>query len=63
MQWHQLDHMQTISTLLQADNYHTLPPNFYRPHALPDAQPMCQSTEGPYLQGTGWQIIFLYSTK
>jgi len=40
MQWHQLDHMQTICTSLQAD-YHTDTSslNFYRPVALPDAQP------------------------
>jgi len=40
MQWHQLDHMQTICTSLQTD-YHTNTSslNFYRPDALPDAQP------------------------
>jgi len=45
-QWHQLHHMQTICTSLQTDN-HTTPNHsiFYRPDALPDAQP-CQSTEG-----------------
>jgi len=40
MQWHQLDHMQTICTSLQTDNHtNTLSLNFYRPDALPDAQP------------------------
>jgi len=40
MQWHQLDHMQTISTSLQTDNHNNTPSlNFYRPDALPDAQP------------------------
>jgi len=40
MQWHQLDHMQTICTLLQIDNLaNTSSLNFYRPVALPDAQP------------------------
>jgi len=39
-QWHQLDHMQTVCTLLQTD-YHTNTSslNFYRPGALPDVQP------------------------
>ena len=32
MQWHQLDHMQTICT-------NTSSLSFYRPGALPDAQP------------------------
>jgi len=36
-QWHQLDHMQTICTSLQADNTSSL--NFYRQNALTDAQP------------------------
>jgi len=39
MQWHQLDHMQTICTSLQMDNHiNTSSLNFYRPDALPDAQ-------------------------
>jgi len=39
-QWHQLDRMQTICTLLQTDNHtNTSSLNFYRPDALPDAQP------------------------
>jgi len=54
-QWHQLDHMQIICTSLQTDytniiNAHllnkdddnhasTLPLSFYRPDALPAAQP------------------------
>ena len=39
-QWHQLDHMQTICTSLQTDNHtDTSSLNFYRPGALPDAQP------------------------
>ena len=36
--WHQLDHMQTICTSLQTETTPT--PNFYRPDALPDAQPI-----------------------
>jgi len=36
-QWHQLDHMQIISTLLQTDNHaSTLSLSFYRPDPLPD---------------------------
>jgi len=39
-QWHQLDHMQTICTLLQTDNHtSTSSLNVYRLDALPDAQP------------------------
>jgi len=50
MQWHQLGHMQTICTLLQTDNHTNIPSfNFYRPDALPDAQPTaskhCKATD------------------
>jgi len=39
-QWHQLDHMQIIFTLLQTDNHaSTSALSFYRPYALPAAQP------------------------
>jgi len=39
-QWHQLDHLQAICTSLQRDNHtNILSLNFYRPDALPDAQP------------------------
>ena len=39
-QWHQLDHMQIICTLLQTDNHvSTSPLSFYRLDALPAAQP------------------------
>jgi len=38
-QWHQLGHMQ-VSTSLHADNHASIPPlSFYRPDALPAAQP------------------------
>ena len=38
-QWHQLGHMQ-VYTLLQTDNHASTPPlSFYRPDALPAAQP------------------------
>jgi len=40
MKWHQLDHMQTICTLLRTDNHtNTSSLSFYRPDALPAAQP------------------------
>ena len=38
-QWHQLGRMQ-VCTLLQTDNHASTPPlSFYRPDALPAAQP------------------------
>jgi len=38
-QWHQLGHMQ-VCTFLQTDNHASTPPfSFYRPDALPAAQP------------------------
>ena len=43
-QWHQLDRMQTVCTLLQTDNHtNTSSLNFYRRAALPDAP---KSTKG-----------------
>jgi len=41
LQWHRLDHMQIICTLLQTNNHaDTLLLNFfYKPDALPDAKP------------------------
>jgi len=39
-QWHQLDHMQINCTSLQTNNHSsTSPLHFYRPDALPAAQP------------------------
>jgi len=39
-QWHQLDHMQIICTLLETDNHaSTSPLSFYRPDTLPTAHP------------------------
>jgi len=39
-QWHQLDHIQTIFLSFQEDSHtYTSSLNFYRPDALPDAQP------------------------
>ena len=38
--WHQLDHMQIISTSLHTDNHaSTSPLSFYRPDALAAAHP------------------------
>jgi len=38
-QWHQLNHMQIICTLLQTDNHaSTSPLSFYKPDAFPAAQ-------------------------
>jgi len=38
--WHQLDHMQIMCTSLHTDNHaSTSPLSFYRPDALPAAQP------------------------
>jgi len=46
IQWHLMDDMKTICTLLQAGNYTSNASlNFYRPDALSDAQ-QCPSTEG-----------------
>jgi len=40
VQWHQLDHLQTICTSLQTDNHtNTSSLNLYTLDALPDAQP------------------------
>ena len=66
-QWHQLGHMQ-VCTLFQTDNRASTPPlNFYRPDALPAAQPTAsehwrpkhwrpKSTEG---RSTGLPYLFL----
>ena len=40
--------MQTIYTLLQTDNHNTTSLNFYRPDALPDAQPTLSKHWRPY---------------
>jgi len=54
-QWHQLDHMQTICTLLQTDNHaNTLSLNFYGLDALPDSQPTVSMHRRP---SDKWSII------
>jgi len=46
-QWHQVDHMQIICTVLERDNHDSNSPlSFYRSDALPATQPQRQSTEG-----------------
>ena len=45
-QWHQLDHMQTICTSLQTDNYTKTSLNFYSPDALLDAAQQYLNSEG-----------------
>jgi len=38
-QWYQLDHKMQVCTSLQTDNHASTPAVFYRPDALPAAQP------------------------
>jgi len=38
-QWHQLDHMQIISTSLQTDSHASTSSFFYKTTAFPDVQP------------------------
>jgi len=46
-QWHQLDHMQIIYTLLQTDNHASSSSlNFYRSQTFPDTQPTVSKHEG-----------------
>ena len=46
-QWHQLGHMQ-VCTLVQTDNHaNTSPLSFYRPDALPAAQPTASKHRRP----------------
>ena len=48
-QWHQLDHMQIISTSLQTDNHASTPSlNFYGPDVFLTPSQQCQSTEGKH---------------
>jgi len=60
MQWHQLDHMQTICTSLQTDNHaSTSPLSFFTgrmPFLLPNQQR--QSTEGNIQEHTTLQITY-----
>ena len=47
-QWHQLGHIQ-VCTLFQTDNHTSTPPlNFYRPDALPAAQPTASEHWRPW---------------
>jgi len=58
--WHQLGHMQ-VCTSLQTDNHAStqLLKVFYRPDALPAAQPTASKTEGTSTQGTLYLDIYL----
>jgi len=50
LQWHQLDHMQTICTSLRTDNHNsTSSLKFYRRMLFLTPNQQCQSTEGPKL--------------
>ena len=54
-QLHQLDHMQTICTSPQRDNNtNTSSLNFYRPGALPDAQPVVSNV---------WRVEKMYQLR
>ena len=60
-QWHQLDHMQVICTLLQTDNHastsslhHSV---FYRPLALPAAQSTARKYRRHDISRTNWLIL------
>jgi len=56
-QWHQLDNMRTLCTSLETDNYpSTSSLNFYRPNALPDAQP----TVSKYITGLKGRLVYFY---
>ena len=56
-QWHQLDHMQIICTLLQTDNHaSTSPLRFYRPDALPAAQPTASKHWRHWLVDIIWRV-------
>jgi len=63
-QWHQLDHMQITCTLLQTDNVtSTSPLSFYRPDALPAAQPTAskhcrQLLENAYVHYKNLQFLY-----
>ena len=70
-QWHQLGHMQ-VCTSLQTDNHASTPPLsfFYRPDALPAAQPTASkhwrqkhwSTKSAYCVALNYPTIKLYNT-
>ena len=54
-QWHQLGHMQ-VCTSLQTDNHASTPPlSFYRPVALPSAQPTVSKHWQTYIHSLVYQ--------
>jgi len=55
MHWHQLDHMQTICSSLQTDDHTNTPLlNYYKPDALPDAQPTASKHWRLYISQNEW---------
>jgi len=56
-QWHQLDHMQTICTLLQTDNQNVLLTAFCL--LMPNKQ--CQSSEGRHTHQAQLLVIIITS--
>jgi len=63
-QWHQLNHTQIICTSLQTDNHtSTSSISFYRPDALPDAQPCAFSALTLLLENIILKINAIYTLK
>jgi len=63
-QWHQLDHMQTICTLLQTDNHaSTSPLSYYRPDALSGPQPTASKHWRPILTHHSIRIYHIVSCQ
>jgi len=61
-QWHQLNHMQIICTSLQTHNHaNTSSLNFYKPDALPDAQPTC--VKAPKAENTNFKKLIKSTSK
>ena len=61
-QWHQLGHMQ-VCTSLQTDNHVSTPPlSFYRPDALPAAQPTASICLSPTI-ASYWYVVVLEWSK
>ena len=57
-QWHQLGHMQICTSLQTGNHVSTLPLSFYRPDALPAAQPTASKQMGVVIV-----VIFLTSKQ
>ena len=62
--WHQLDHMQTICTLLLTDNHtNTSSLIFYRLDARPDTQPTVSKHWRPDFSLIHWEYLLYYAHK